>query len=597
MAHRSLSASPSAEGGDQVAAAARPPLQSSCSQESVLATPREVPSRLSERRRSNSGERAGGATSVVSGRSSKSPTRRSTTRRDTSDGGAAERIATAVRLRPPLARERGGGGCVIIEEPNKVQLSDPQGKRSFTFECDFAFDSSNSEHPGYADQAAVYRSIGTTLVERAVQGFNCCLVAYGQTGTGKTHTLHGDWSKAQQRGLLPRIAEGLLEELDALRSDGAEVQARASYLEIYNNRLFDLLAPPPARQLGKSRGRLDIHTHPKIGVYVDNLSELPIQDFKHIERLVTMGGRNKHTAATTMNARSSRSHTIFSMAVEVRNASLAPHNRMAIVQVVDLAGRESEQTSECTGERFQELKFINQSLFHLAKCIQTLSAGKADHIPFRDSKLTLLLSESFQRNSFDENVVTCRFLESTGRITTHPAPNRFCAQDLQAQLQSEIVQMQAELQQGDTGSLPTLLKDSQLLLNHVMLSWTKDFAMPQRKSTEVSTQESRIEEASRHASRMLGSAASLLEKVDQANSSAVAALDEADGRLAAVEARVEEMCRGSSRGSAEAQATSTREARSPSGVPKLPSLGQPTANAQAAPVVTFSIELPPIVFA
>lgn len=517
-----------------------------------------------------------------------------------------------MRLRPPLARERGGGGCVIIEEPNQVQLSDPQGKRAFAFECDFAFNSSNPEHPEYADQAAVYRSIGTKIVERAVMGFNCCLVAYGQTGTGKTHTLHGDWSRAQQRGLLPRVSEGLLEELDALRSDGAEVQARASYLEIYNNRLFDLLAPNPARQLGKSRGRLDIHTHPKIGVYVDNLSEFPIQDFKDIEKLVTQGGRNKHIAATTMNARSSRSHTIFSMAIEVRNASLAPHNRMATVQVVDLAGRESEQTSECTGERFQELKFINQSLFHLAKCIHALSAGTADHVPFRDSKLTLLLSESFQRNSwtallatltpsavsFDENLLTCRFLESTGRITTHPAPNRFCAKDLQAQLQNEIVQMQAQLQQGDSGPIPMLLKDSQLLLNHVMLSWTKDFAMPDRNSTEVSSQESRIEEASRHAGKLLGGAASLLEKVNLANSSAVAALDEADGRLAAVEARVEEMCRESGRGSAEAQASS-RESRAPSsGVTKLPSLGQrAAAHAQAAPVVTFSIELPPIVFA
>jgi hypothetical protein len=494
---------------------------------------------------------------------------------------------------------------VIIEDPNQVQLSDPQGKRSFTFECDFAFDSSNPEHPGYADQAAVYRSIGTQIVERTVQGFNCCLVAYGQTGTGKTHTLHGDWSRTQQRGLLPRIAEGLLEELDALRSHGAEVQALVSYLEIYNNRLFDLLAPPPTRQLGKSRGRLDIHTHPKIGVYVDNLSEFPIQDFKDIEKLVSQGGRNKHTAATTMNARSSRSHTVFSMAIEVRNASLAPHNRMANVQVVDLAGRESEQTSECTGERFQELKFINQSLFHLAKCISALSTGTADHIPFRDSKLTLLLSESFQRNSwtallatltpsavsFDENLLTCRFLESTGRITTHPAPNRFSAEDLQAQLQNDIVQMQAQLRQGDAGSIPSLLKDSQLLLNHVMHSWTKDLAMPESNSNE----ESRIEEASRHAGKMLGSAASLLEKVDQANSTAVAALAEADGRLAAVEARVEEMRRESGRGSEQAQASS-REARSPSGVPKLPSLGQPAANAQAAPVVTFSIELPPIVF-
>merc|ERR1712137_526865 len=155
-----------------------------------------------------------------------------------------------------------------------------------------------------------------------------------------------------------------------------------------------------------------------------------------------------------MNARSSRSHTIFTLKLELRNTPRGEGHRMATVQIVDLAGRENEQTSEATGERFRELTFINRSLFQLANCVSALSDG-AEHVPFRNSKLTMLLSESFQRNSrtyllatltpssaaYEENLLTCRFLESTGQITTQPVMNRFSAEELRGQLQDEIDKM------------------------------------------------------------------------------------------------------------------------------------------------------------
>lgn len=354
---------------------------------------------------------------------------------------------------------------------------------------------------------------------------------------------------------------------------------------------------------------MDIHTHPTVGVYVDNLLDVPVKDFKDVEKLVAQGGRNKHTAATSMNARSSRSHTIFCFNFEVRHASSGEPNRMATVQVVDLAGRESESSSESRGERLQELKFINQSLFHLAKCINALSAGTVDHIPFRDSKLTLLLSESFQHNSwtcilatltpsadhFDENLLTCRFLESTGRITTHPVLNKFSGPELQAQLQREISEMQEQLQMGELGSVNPLIRSTQLLLEKMN---TRTLEIQDGRESGVKKKTS-IAEASRQAGNMLDGAAALLDKVDEANRVAVAALDLADVRLAAVERRVEKI-RGTSLQhsglSARGQAPEPGE-RPPSGVPKLPPLAPVITGVQVVPPsVSFSVELPPIVY-
>eukprot|EP00929_Paragymnodinium_shiwhaense_P062597 TRINITY_DN31251_c0_g1_i1.p1 TRINITY_DN31251_c0_g1~~TRINITY_DN31251_c0_g1_i1.p1 ORF type:complete len:710 (+),score=125.10 TRINITY_DN31251_c0_g1_i1:37-2166(+) len=426
----------------------------------------------------------------------------------------SERVRTGVRLRPTLPREKAGDSCVVIEEETRVILIDPQLKESRAFECDIAFDSSAPSSGGHADQQAVYDAVGRNLVENATEGYNCCLIAYGQTGTGKTYTMVGDPTNAEHRGLLPRLADGIFEKLARLRSDGAQGQVLVSFLELYNNRLLDLLgsaAPPPdaiapsaapegtpvcacgnvmmadsrfCRKCGAPRpgdrpsraanGKLDIRSHPAIGVYVENLAELSAKTTEDINKFITMGEKSRHTDSTSMNQRSSRSHAIFSIKVETRrpqaddDAEQDAHN-VATVQVVDLAGRENEQTSECVGERFNELIFINRSLFQLATCINALSDGGRKHVPFRDSKLTMLLSESVQRNSrtcllaalspapsaFEENLLTCRFLESTGRVATVPTPNRFSAAELRRQLEAELEAMrqQEEVAFGRVGAM------------------------------------------------------------------------------------------------------------------------------------------------
>ncbi|CAJ1419435.1 unnamed protein product, partial [Effrenium voratum] len=244
---------------------------------------------------------------------------------------------------------------------------------------------------GHQIHSASTSSAGRVNFESS--GYNCCLFAYGQTGTGKTHTVHGDWQSQEHRGLLPRLAEGLFERLGKL--EGSSSRVRISYIEVYNDRLRDLLSPrsefdgSPRKAVPSGPGRLEIRTHPAVGVYVENLQELAVDSFRDVARLVAKGEKSKKVERTTMNHRSSRSHTIFTFKVEVRKSS-PEKNSMATIQIVDLAGRENEQTSECKGERFQELRFINRSLFELANCIHALCDGNREHVPFRNSKLTML---------------------------------------------------------------------------------------------------------------------------------------------------------------------------------------------------------------
>jgi hypothetical protein len=517
---------------------------------------------------------------------------------------------------------------VKIEPPNRVVLIDPQEKSGRTFECDFAFDSSDPSSDHYADQEAVYKAIGVQIVENAVKGFNACLCAYGQTGTGKTHTVFGEWRDTVGRGILPRLTLGLFTVLDELRAAGAKTSVQVSYIEIYNNRLRDLLAsaaprpvstgssPPksrpdssPNRERTREDQRLKIHTHPAVGVYVENLSEIGVKSYEELGKLAAIGQKVRATEGTSMNDKSSRSHTIFSVKVEVSNSipdggSPDGGHRMATLQVVDLAGRENEQDSECTGDRFRELTFINRSLFQLANCVNALSNDDRQHVPFRNSKLTLLLSESFQRNSrtcllatlnpsstaYEENLLTCRFLESTGRITTQPIANRFSAQDLREKLQDELAQMRDSLGLAKESPNPNL-ELHETLLRHMCRGLNEAGDIAKRRAD---AKQAILADACEKAGRQLSSVQSGLQKLEKANAAVGASLTKAETQLSQVEAMVEQVRQGR-----------VRERQRPNASvsvlvePLPPILGaSPRAEAKeksGGPTVTFNFSLPEII--
>jgi len=378
-----------------------------------------------------------------------------------------------------------------------------------------------------------------------------------------------------------------------------------------------------------------------------------VQSLRDAGRLVSIGERLRHTATTSMNQRSSRSHTLFSFKLEVRNApSGEGSSRMATVQICDLAGRENEQTSECTGERFRELTFINRSLFQLANCVHALSDGSREHVPFRNSKLTMLLSESFQRNSrtyllatltpsasgYEENLLTCRFLESTGRIATQPTANRFSSEDVALQLQDEIERMRQQLGLSEPQEVPAQLKSRQHLLNYLSGgAWAqhangKRPGVPEAGSARAGgaggakvaggagaggppsrreLAQQVVLDACNRVGKCLDNAATNLERLDSAHASVGASLGKAESQLTTVEVAVTELRHdspsyGGGGGSSSAQQDAKAALRASQGLntppllpPLLPSGGKPPkeggASKPAAPAVTFSVQLPPIV--
>jgi hypothetical protein len=288
------------------------------------------------------------------------------------------------------------------------------------------------------------------------------------------------------------------------------------------------------------------------------------------------------------------------------------------MQVVDLAGRENEQDSECTGDRFRELTFINRSLFQLANCVNALSSGDAQHIPFRNSKLTLLLSESFQRNSrtcllatltpsslaYEENLLTCRFLESTGRITTQPVANRFNTHDLRARLQDELEQMRRSLgfeKFGHRRAAPDdpLFKLHEALLRQVSRSLNEGntSSVPNRADMKQAI----LADACAQAGRCLSHVQSGLQKLDQANSKVSASLGKAESQLSKVEAMVEiQRSRQRSRHNrSRGRSDDVKVSVLVDPLPPLVQISEPKQGAKEArsgePTVTFSVSLPPII--
>eukprot|EP00747_Dinoflagellata_sp_TGD_P187429 gnl/TRDRNA2_/TRDRNA2_45094_c0_seq1.p1 gnl/TRDRNA2_/TRDRNA2_45094_c0~~gnl/TRDRNA2_/TRDRNA2_45094_c0_seq1.p1 ORF type:complete len:696 (-),score=76.60 gnl/TRDRNA2_/TRDRNA2_45094_c0_seq1:87-2174(-) len=538
----------------------------------------------------------------------------------------SERISTGVRVRPLLVSEhKANSSTCLTVEGDSITVIDPHKRTMHTFECDFVFDSSDPSLPSYCDQEAVYRRVGKPLVDHALQGYNCCLCAYGQTGTGKTHTTIGDWSSKEQRGLLPRFAEGLLDSVDDICADGGEVRLHASYIEIYNDRCRDLLLPTdirPGAPPGKDR-ELVIHAHPQVGVWVENLIEVPVCSFHEVGELVAQGEKSRHTASTSMNKSSSRSHCVFTFRIEVTRGSQHEGKRMSVVRVVDLAGRENEHQTEATGERLRELTHINRGLFQLANCIYALSSsdGRGDHVPFRNSKLTMLLSESFLRNSrtcvlatltpsvigLEDNLLTCRFLESARRIMTQPVANRFCADDLVAPLQDEIAQIQEQLRNGDGAHSPDAVQrlmrlNSKKVLLHNIADADLDnvdeadgsprYAVQERQAREKARRHSNggtDESSYSRAGEFLENASTILKRLDEENALIKAALGKAENRVSALERAARQL---------EMEASSNATAASRAGAVVLPPLAvAQTApkEPRAAPIVTFSVQLPPIV--
>ncbi|XP_065550889.1 kinesin-like protein KIF12 isoform X2 [Lathamus discolor] len=294
------------------------------------------------------------------------------------------------------------------------------------------------------------------LVELAIDGFSCTVFAFGQTGSGKTYTLMGPLGQGETHPASPALL-GLMQRsfaclLEQSRSRGSDLALSASYLEIYNEQIRDLLSPGPPCTLplrwSKTRG-----------FYVENQLSVDFESLEAIASLLLQGSQRRRTSAHALNRHSSRSHALLTIHIRSRNASACP-SRQGTLCFVDLAGSERVKETGSSGELSVEANNINRSLLALGHCISMLAKprGKRTHVPYRDSKLTRLLARSLggsgvtlmvacispSSRCLSETLSTLHYASRARRVTTRPLANRVSREKVLQSLEEEIHALQLE---------------------------------------------------------------------------------------------------------------------------------------------------------
>lgn len=293
------------------------------------------------------------------------------------------KVKVAVRVRPMNRREIDlHTKCVVDVEANKVILNpvntnlskgDARGQpKIFAYDhCFWSMDESVREK--YAGQEDVFKCLGENILQNAFDGYNACIFAYGQTGSGKSYTMMGT---ADQPGLIPRLCSGLFERTQKEENEEQSFKVEVSYMEIYNEKVRDLLDPKGSRQT------LKVREHSVLGPYVDGLSKLAVTSYKDIESLMSEGNKSRTVAATNMNEESSRSHAVFKITLthtlyDVKSGTSG--EKVGKLSLVDLAGSERATKTGAAGDRLKEGSNINKSLTTLGLVISALAdqgAGK-----------------------------------------------------------------------------------------------------------------------------------------------------------------------------------------------------------------------------
>lgn len=310
-------------------------------------------------------------------------------------------IRVYARIRPKIAREQGEGVAARRVDAFSMEL-DSRDKRSppknFTF--DAIFDEHNSQEDVFADCRG--------LVSSAVDGYNVTVFAYGQTGAGKTHTMYGS---TEAPGLVPRVAEEVFMLLSKY-SHEANAKVKCSMFELYRDDLVDLLFQ---RRKGVVPALLDIKKDTRGSVYVDGATERDVANPAELLKCIEDGQERRHVSATKMNADSSRSHLITIIVIESTNRKTKQVSTGKLT-LCDLAGSERLKKSEATGSQLKEAQSINKSLTALGDVIEALTKH-AKHVPYRNHKLTQLLSDSLGGNAKTLMFVNCSPAESNSDET------------------------------------------------------------------------------------------------------------------------------------------------------------------------------------
>ncbi|VFV24782.1 low quality protein: kinesin-like [Lynx pardinus] len=387
---------------------------------------------------------------------------------------ASESVKVVVRCRPMNQRERelncqpvvtvdSARGQCFIQNPGAAD----EPPKQFTFDGAYHMDH-------FTEQ--IYNEIAYPLVEGVTEGYNGTIFAYGQTGSGKSFTMQGLPDPSSQRGIIPRAFEHVFESVQC--AENTKFLVRASYLEIYNEDVRDLLG-------AESKQKLELKEHPEKGVYVKGLSMHTVHNMAQCERIMEAGWKNRSVGYTLMNKDSSRSHSIFTISIEIYAVDERgkDHLRAGKLNLVDLAGSERQSKTGATGERLKEATKINLSLSALGNVISALVDGRCKHIPYRDSKLTRLLQDSLggntktlmvaclspADNNYDETLSTLRYANRAKNIRNKPRINEDPKDALLREYQQEIKKLKAILAQQMSPDNLSALLSSQVPLNPVQI--------------------------------------------------------------------------------------------------------------------------------
>ncbi|KAM9006921.1 kinesin-like protein KIF14 isoform 2-T2 [Ara ararauna] len=381
------------------------------------------------------------------------------------------KVIVAVRVRPFNNREKNENSLPVISMNGaETSVRNPATNQAYSFSYDFSFWSFDKCHPNFASQATIYRTLGVPLLERAFEGYNACLFAYGQTGSGKSYTMMGF---DQDQGIIPRLCEDLFTQMAQTDKQQVLYHLEMSFFEVYNEKIRDLLVFKA--ESGQKKEPLRVREHPVLGPYVEGLTVNVVSSYSDIQNWLELGNKQRATAATAMNDKSSRSHSVFTLVmtqtkVEFVNEEQCDRRLTSHINLIDLAGSECCLTAQTTGERLKEGVSINKSLLTLGKVISALSKqsrnGKKTFIPYRESILTWLLKESLGGNSQTTMIATVSPAASSTEetLSTLRYANQACSiintakvnEDVNAKL---IRELKAEIEKLKAAQKSTLKTD------------------------------------------------------------------------------------------------------------------------------------------
>ncbi|XP_068271323.1 kinesin-like protein KIF1B isoform X2 [Nyctibius grandis] len=380
-------------------------------------------------------------------------------------------VKVAVRVRPFNSRETSKESkCIIQMQGNSTSIVNPknpkEAPKSFSFDYSY-WSHTSPEDPCFASQNRVYNDIGKEMLLHAFEGYNVCIFAYGQTGAGKSYTMMGKQEESQA-GIIPQLCEELFEKINDNSNEEMSYSVEVSYMEIYCERVRDLLNP-------KNKGNLRVREHPLLGPYVEDLSKLAVTSYTDIADLMDAGNKARTVAATNMNETSSRSHAVFTIVFTQKKHDTETDlctEKVSKISLVDLAGSERADSTGAKGTRLKEGANINKSLTTLGKVISALAEvtkkkKKTDFIPYRDSVLTWLLRENLGGNSrtamvaalspadinYDETLSTLRYADRAKQIKCNAVINEDPNAKLVRELKEEVTRLKDLLRAQGLGDI------------------------------------------------------------------------------------------------------------------------------------------------